>query len=90
MAAKENLQVGITEILAHGEPLQLSGGVKWSRPKCWFTLHFLHVLCEFGHVPESPATVFHPSNGVRNVIYAMGLFQGISKIHETGRTVCAT
>lgn len=29
MAAKENLQVGITEVLAHGEPLQLSGGVKW-------------------------------------------------------------
>lgn len=90
VAAREDLLVGITEVLAHGEPLQLSGGVEWSAPKCWFMLHFLHVLCELGQVPQAPVAVFHPSDGVRDVIYAMRLFQVISKMHETGRTVCAT
>lgn len=57
MVAREALQAGVTEALAHREPLQLSGGEEWPGPKCWFTLHFLHVLCELGHVPESSVTV---------------------------------
>lgn len=83
VVAREDLQAGILEVLAQEEPPQLGGGVECSGPKCWFTLHFLQALHELGYVRGSSKTVYHPSNGARNVIYAMRWFHGISEMHET-------